>query len=403
MDRREMPDVDETCAWEVPCDRLFDLVPSAISVIDRSFHIRRVNETFRRMFGDRVGESCYAVFKGRHARCQSCPMARTFEDGGVHHGEELVEPYRLRDVAVRVRRIHAQHVLIGLGRREHDDRDAAEVATDISRSVEQWQELALLGRAMAGLAHYIKNVLTGLDGGVFVVEEAFARHDDALLRRGWDMVRRNIDRVGRLSREQLYCARERVPEMKDVAPNSVVCEAARLFRAKVAQEGVEFTVELDPRVGHGWIDPEGLHNLVTNLLVNALEACRFDTGKDHHWIGVKSVLDSGGRFVLEVSDNGHGIPSEINCRLFADVLSTRGTAGTGLGLLVVYHVVSAHRGEISVLSEDGLGSVFTVTLPLLPRPSEVPGQPDESHDSALVDGAPASADGTLPEHTVSRV
>ncbi len=393
MDRRERPNVDETCAWEVPCDRLFDLVPSAISVIDRSFHIRRVNETFRRMFGDRVGESCHAVFKGRQVPCQSCPMARTFEDGGVHHGEELVETLTsgARKVAVQTSPIVGADGAVFAG---------LEVATDISRSVEQWQELALLGRAMAGLAHYIKNVLTGLDGGVFVVEEAFARHDDALLRRGWDMVRRNIDRVGRLSREQLYCARERVPEMKDVAPNSVVCEAARLFGPKVAQEGVEFTVELDPRVGHGWIDPEGLHNLVTNLLVNALEACRFDTGKDRHWIAVKSVLDSGGRFVLEVSDNGHGIPSEINCRLFADVLSTRGTAGTGLGLLVVYHVVSAHRGEISVLSEDGLGSVFTVALPLLPQP---PGPPDVNHPDAAVAAAPASADGTLPEHPVSPV
>lgn len=389
MDQPDAPDVDGTLAWEVPCDRLFDLVPSAISVIDRGFRIRRVNETFRRMFGDRVGESCYAVFKGRHLRCQSCPMARTFDDGGIHHGEELVDTLNggARKVAVQTSPIVGAggRVIAGL-----------EVATDISRSVEQWQELALLGRAMAGLAHYIKNVLTGLDGGVFVVEEAFARHDDTLLRRGWDMVRRNIDRVGRLSREQLYCSRERVPVLQDVSPNSVVCEAARLFAPKVAQEGVAFTVELDPRVGHGWIDSEGLHNLVTNLLVNALEACRFDTGKDHHWIAVKSVTDSGGRFVLEVADNGHGIPSEVNCRLFSDVLSTRGTAGTGLGLLVVYHVVSAHRGEIAVLSEDGLGSVFTVALPLQPRP-------DDSAGAAAGpgDAVGAGPDGTLPERSVS--
>ncbi|HSK10206.1 MAG TPA: ATP-binding protein [Vicinamibacterales bacterium] len=347
--------------WEIPGDRLFDLVPSAVSVVDRDLRIRRVNAAFRRMFGDRVGESCYSVLKGRLQPCASCPMARSFQDGGVHYGEELVETQSGRPVRMAVQTSpflgHDGSILGGV-----------EVATDISRSVEQWQELALLGRAIAGLAHYIKNILTGLDGGVFVVEEALRKDDTRLLLRGWDMVRRNVERVGRLSREQLYCARERPAERTMTAPNAVVCEAARLFAPRLTQDDVQLTVELDARVGMGLLDPEGLHNLVTNLLSNALEACRFDTIKTRHWISVKSVLDSSGSYILEVADNGQGIPSEVNARLFCDVATTRGASGTGLGLLVVYHVVSAHGGEVSVLSEEGLGSVFTVTLPLQRTP-----------------------------------
>ena len=345
-------------AWEIPGDRLFDLVPSAVSIVDRDFTIRRVNAAFRRLFGDRVGESCYVVLKGRPQKCGSCPMARSFADGRVHPGEELVETVAGRPL----RRAVQTSPFVGP---DGEIAGGVEVATDISRSVEQWQELAMLGRAIAGLAHYIKNILTGLDGGVFVVEEALERDDKRLLQRGWEMVRRNIERVGRLSREQLYCARERPAERQMIAPNAIVCEAARLFAARLTQGDVQLTVELDPRTGMAWMDPEGLHNLVTNLLVNAFDACRFDTTKERHWISVKSVLDSSDIYTIEVADNGHGIPSEVNARLFCDVAtSTRGASGTGLGLLVVYHVVSAHGGEVSVLSEDGLGSVFTVTLPL---------------------------------------
>jgi len=347
----------EQPGWEFPCDRLFELVPSAISVIDRDFHIRRVNATFRRMFGDRVGETCYVVLKGRSGPCSTCPLARTFLDNGVHYGEEVVETSSGRALRMAVQTSPIQ---------DSDGRTVAgiEVATDISRSVEQWQELALLGRAIAGLAHYIKNILTGLDGGVFVVEEAFRTGDERQLRQGWEMVRRNVERVAHLSRDQLYCARERNAERQLINPNTVVCEAARLFAPRVVQEGLRLTVELDSRVEDGLFDPEGLHNMVTNLLANALEACRFDTTKDQHWISVKSLLESSGQYLLEVADNGHGIPSEVNARLFSDMLTTRGGAGTGLGLLVVYQVVSAHRGEVSVLSEEGLGSVFSVVLPL---------------------------------------
>ncbi len=347
--------------WEFPCDRLFDLVPSAISVIDRDFHIRRANATFARMFGEQVGATCYVALKGRSRPCTSCPLARTFHDGGVHFGEEVVETSDGRPVRMAVQ---TSPILDREGRTVA----GVEVATDISRSVEQWQELALLGRGIAGLAHYIKNILTGLDGGVFVVEEAFRTGDERQLHQGWEMVRRNVERISHLSREQLYCSRERVAERRHINPNGVVCEAARLFAPRVLQEGVGLTVELDARAREGLFDPEGLHNVVTNLLVNALEACRFDTAKDQHWISVKSLLESSGRYVLEVADNGHGIPSEVNARLFCDLLTTRGASGTGLGLLVVYQVVSAHGGEISVLSEDGLGSVFTVVLPLVRGP-----------------------------------
>ncbi|HHQ47859.1 MAG TPA: PAS domain-containing protein, partial [Acidobacteria bacterium] len=268
---------------QVEVDQLFDLVPSAISIQDREYRIVRVNGTFRRLFGDRVGDRCYAAYKGRTEVCQDCPMARTFADGGVHQSEEVV---RTASGEILQTAVQTAPILDGRGRVA----GGMEVMTDISKTVATQQELVLLGQAMAGMAHYIKNVLTGLDGGLFVVEEAMESGDDSLLREGWEMVRRNVERVGKLSRDQLFCSREREPVMTEVAVNRVVCEAVELFRPRAVREGIELALGLDARLRTGWLDSEGVHRMVTNLVSNALDACRFDTAKARHWVSVKTFL-----------------------------------------------------------------------------------------------------------------
>lgn len=340
--------------------RLFDLVPSAISIQDRDYRIVRVNAAFRRLFGDRVGDCCFTAYKGREEVCLDCPMARTFADGGIHQSEEVVRTAdgEILQVAVQT---------APLVDRDGGVSGGMEVMTDISRTVAEQQELVLLGQAMAGMAHYIKNLLTGLDGGLYVVEEAMGTGDEALLREGWEMVRRNVERVGKLSRDQLFCSRERPPEMAEIPVNSLICEAVELYRPRAVQEGTKLSVELDPRLGKGWLDAEGVHRLVTNLLSNALDACRFDTDTERHWVSVKTFLEAGGQLHLEVADNGPGIPRRLCGSVFEEMFTTKGSGGTGLGLLVVYRVVCAHGGRITVLSEEGAGTVFTVILPLNAR------------------------------------
>jgi len=355
----EKKDAKQLADDGVPTTGLLDLVPSAVSIQDLDFRIRRINETFRRMFGERVGEHCYTVYKGRSEVCLDCPMAKTFEDRRVHRSEEAVRTIDGKNIQVAVQTAPLTSpdgkVIAGM-----------EVATDISRTVAAQQELVLLGQAMAGMAHYIKNILTGLEGGVFVVEEGIATNDKKLLREGWEMVRRNIERVSKLSRDQLYCSRDKPPEERVANPNDVVRDAALLYCDRVKAAEIELIVDLDPRVREAGFDPEGLHNLVTNLLSNALDACRFDPDADRkrHWISVKTFLESGGQFHLEVAENGQGIPKEMTSDVFSEMFTTKGSRGTGLGLLVVYRVVCAHGGQITVMSDEGVGSVFNVLLPL---------------------------------------
>ncbi len=340
----------------ISTEQLFDLVPSPISIQDREFRILRVNTAYRQLMGDKVGHECFRVCKGRREVCLACPLARTFSDGEIHHSEEVVRTVDGRHIQVEVQTspIHDAHgVIVG----------GMEVLTDISHTVSMQQELVLLGQAMAGMAHYMKNVLMGLEGGVFVVEEGMSSSDEELMQEGWAMVRRNIERVTRLSRDQLYCSKQRVPERKLLNPNQIVCEVARLYRERMTQDEVSLYVQLDDEVEDYLLDPEGFHNLVSNLIVNAFDACRFDTMKTDHWISVSTLREPGGQLTLEVADNGTGIPSDLHSEVFSEMFSTKGARGTGLGLLVVYRVATAHRGEISVLSDDGFGTVFTLIFP----------------------------------------
>jgi signal transduction histidine kinase len=147
-------------------------------------------------------------------------------------------------------------------------------------------------------------------------------------------------------------------------PNALVCEAVRLYRDQAAQHDVELIVELDQRVGVALLDPDGFHNMLTNLLSNAIDACAFDTSKDRHWVSVKTVLDPTGELVLEVSDNGQGIPKDMCSEVFVEMFTSKGRTGTGLGLLVIYRVVCAHGGHVNMLSDEDVGTVFTIIIPL---------------------------------------
>ena len=144
----------------------------------------------------------------------------------------------------------------------------------------------------------------------------------------------------------------------------VIKESAETFRPQVEEKKLEFVVEAEEGMAIVDGDRDRLLQAMTNLISNAVDACRFATERGDHWVRVATFLEPGGQLRLEVADNGRGIPKELCGEVFSEMFTTKGSGGTGLGLLVVYRVVCAHRGQITVLSEEGVGTVFNVILPL---------------------------------------
>ncbi len=119
-----------------------------------------------------------------------------------------------------------------------------------------------------------------------------------------------------------------------------------------------------------------MQQVVLNLVMNGAEATR-PHGSGRVVACVTRRSDDGESVLLEVSDDGEGIPKEILDRIFDPFFTTKDDGkGVGLGLAVVYGIVESHGGRIEVRTADGRGTTFEVTLPLAPEASpRAPGSP----------------------------
>jgi signal transduction histidine kinase len=221
-----------------------------------------------------------------------------------------------------------------------------------------------MGQTVASMAHSIKNLLMGLEGGIFVVSTALEQKDDNLLMEGWDMVHRNVDKVSHMVKDLLYCAKEREHRFKKVDPAGIARDVYELFEDKARTDEIELRLEVEDSIPEAELDPDAVHNLLSNLISNAIDACKFDFSKQEHWICLRASAQAPDRVAYEVADNGKGIPAEWSNKVFDNFFSTKGDKGTGLGLLVARKVVEEHRGEINFTSEPNRGTTFRVSLPI---------------------------------------
>ncbi|MBI5572636.1 MAG: PAS domain S-box protein [Desulfomonile tiedjei] len=241
----------------------------------------------------------------------------------------------------------------------------------LEREKQESDRLAVVGQTVAGLAHGVKNILTGLDGGVYVVQTALEDHDEPLLQRGWNMVENNIGRISSLVKDLLSYSRERTPQYEETDPNLLAEEVCALFDIKAHEKSIVIERDFDPEAGNAFkvfLDQRGMHACLSNLVANAVDACEIDQKGTEHRIIVKTRQDADGSLTFRVSDNGAGMNEETKRKIFASFYSTKGSRGTGLGLMVTSKIVMEHGGEIFFESEEGEGSTFTMVLP----PRDVP-------------------------------
>jgi PAS domain S-box-containing protein len=249
------------------------------------------------------------------------------------------------------------------------------------------ERLATIGQTVAGLAHGIKNMLHGFKGGRYLVELGIQKHDPQRLQSGWEMIRKNIDRISTLVLDLLSYAKEREPEYEPCQPNQIAAEVCDLLREGAREHGVELLLAADPRIGSMVLDPRIVHTALLNLMTNAIDACLFDAEGHKRWqVTLRTALEAQGGLRLEVSDTGMGMSDEVLQKLFASFFSTKGHRGTGLGLLVTRKLVEAHGGTIAVVSALGQGTTFTIRLPQGPRPEpQAPGR-GEAAETAPAEG-----------------
>ena len=149
------------------------------------------------------------------------------------------------------------------------------------------ERLAAIGQTVAGLTHCIKSILFGLEGGLYVVNKAFAKNDMKKLHTGWDMVRKNIDKVSNLVSDLLNYSKERIPEYEICSPHIIAEEVCELMEPKTKDtpsRGIEIIRNFDSNLGEVLLDPKGIHRCLLNLVSNAIEACLADENESKNYV-----------------------------------------------------------------------------------------------------------------------
>ncbi|HEX9910480.1 MAG TPA: ATP-binding protein, partial [Desulfatiglandales bacterium] len=314
---------------------IIDLLPCYLSILDPSLQILQTNQTFRNDFGEAVGKKCYEVYKNGTEECASCPVVETFADKGIHLGEETV---RLANGEMVQMFVYSAPVLDAFG----NVAAVIELATNINRIKEMQKELAFLGQSIAALSHDIKNVLEGLQGGAYVVDEALKDQDQELMKKGWSVVKKNIQEISGLVQNILYSTKKRKPVYEAIAVEKMLMESIAFFYEKAQSIECKLRANANPRLPVVHMDPGAMRRMLINLLSNALEACSRDKGKDSHAIALKADFYDRRHFMIEVEDDGIGMDEATSEKIFTRFFSTKGTGGTGLGLMVVHEIVKEH-------------------------------------------------------------
>jgi len=226
------------------------------------------------------------------------------------------------------------------------------------------ERLAAVGQTVAGLAHYIKNILIGLKGGRYIVDVALDKNDTDKLKNGWQAIKRNIGRISDLVLDLLTYSKEREPEYENCLPNEIVNDVCELVEAIAREHHIEIIKDFDSSIHEVLMDPRSIHRSLLNLLSNAIDACTSDEYSGIKWqIHVKTALEKGNIIRFEVKDNGSGMSDEVRENLFKSFFSTKMGKGTGLGLLVTRKLIEEHQGKIDITSKLGKGTTFTILLP----------------------------------------
>lgn len=234
-------------------------------------------------------------------------------------------------------------------------RDLGEVRR-LQDEIRRKEKLAAIGGLAAGVAHEIRNPLSSIKGIASYYKSKFEDGSEDKEMAG--VMIEEVDRLSRVISELLEFARPTKLNRKLSDMNELLKHSTRLVEQEAAAKKVDIQLNLTSDSVEADVDPDRLAQCFLNLILNALQAME-GGGR----LIVSSSTGANGNVAIDIRDNGSGISTEDLSKIFDPYFTTK-PKGTGLGLAIVHKIIEAHQGQIKVRSTIGLGTVFSIALPL---------------------------------------
>jgi len=226
------------------------------------------------------------------------------------------------------------------------------------------ERLAAVGQTVTDLSHAIKNIAGGLKGGTFVLEKGIELSHQEYLMQGWEMIKGNVDKITNLSLDLLNYARGTELKSRLADPNQPAREVVDLMAPLAKEQGIDMNADLEQGLEKISFDPELIHRCLLNLVTNAIDACKSEEpGNQIKKVTIRSRKKLNWGVEYQVVDNGSGMNNEIKKKIFQRFFSTKGSAGTGIGLMATKKIIDAHNGVIMVKSNETVGTEFIIRIP----------------------------------------
>lgn len=224
------------------------------------------------------------------------------------------------------------------------------------------ERLAAIGEAVAGLSHYIKNLITGMSNSAELIDTGLREKKPEVIDSVWPIFKRIVRRMSIFVQDMLAFSKPREPIREQCHVAALLSEVADTFRNLTPHKKINIAVDANGVTAPVYADTRAMFSCVLNLVTNAGDAVPPRDGTIRLTAYTHPNGPDGG-LAIEVADNGPGVPEDVLPRIFEPFFSTKGSMGTGLGLAVTRKTIAEHGGDIAISRAPEGGALFTILLP----------------------------------------
>jgi two-component system, sporulation sensor kinase A len=334
--------------------KIIDMNPSYIYAIDKEGKFTLVNESFAKLLGTETQDLLGKKIEDFQFHIDS-NLVRVWEDIETIK-ERFVLEEEFKDQEGNIRWIETVRLPIFSPNREIDQ--ILFVSTDITERkqaeelLRKSEKLAVVGELAAGVAHEIRNPLTSIKGFMHLLKEECETH-----KHYFEIMESELERINFIVNEFLMLGKPQVMNFRQKNVSDLLKDVMTLLESQAILNNVKMISEFEPNLPLLYCDENQLKQVFINIIKNAIEAM---PNGGNVKIQAKKKENN---LVIRFIDQGSGIPKDRIAKLGEPFYSTK-EKGTGLGLMVSFKIIEAHKGRIKIESEVGQGTTVDLSFPI---------------------------------------